>query len=223
MRNSRRQKFYNLPIGGKVHLSGIIWGRNFDRFFSLQLNWRKLLPDVFYLFYMLQFNVVPKDSHMWHETWHLGWSMTCWYVTFPWLQNWTKDAMFRDQWKPLVDDGIKPLVNGNEERPGSTFKCFCERSIWGMEISMMFKVIIGNIIKSRIFLRMISKDSVGGKKMKNMSKVGYSFGSMLLFNVNYLCCSTSSTCFDFLRITTSDPECLIAVRQRRTEEWWKIL
>ena len=76
--------------------------------------------------------------------------------------------MFRDQWKPLVDDGIKPLVNGNEERPGSTFKCFCLEHLglgdgniyrwflmWSLEIS-----------SSLAFLWMISKDSVGGKKRK---------------------------------------------------------
>ena len=48
------------------------------------------------------------------------------------------DAMFRDQWKPLVDDGIKPLVNGNEERPGSTFKLNvnCFRIIWNPSSSI---------------------------------------------------------------------------------------
>ena len=74
------------------------------------------------------------------------------------------------------------------------------------------------------FLWMMSKDSVGGKKRKTCQRwVTSADDSMLLFNVNYLCCSTSSTCFDFPQITTSDPEWLIAVRQRRTEESWKIL
>jgi len=87
---------------------------------------------------------------------------------------------------------------------------------WSLEIS-----------SSLAFLWMISKGSVGGKKEKHVKG-----GLLLWFHVviqcismlyDFLCCSTSSTCFDFPQITTSDPEWLIAVRQRRTEESWKIL
>lgn len=111
-------------------------------------NWRQ---NLYFICFRCFFNVVPKRQ-LWHET-NLG-LMTCWYL-FPWLQNWkSKDAMFRDQWKPLVDNGIKPLVNGNEERPGSTFK------------------FLGNIIKSRLFDFMISRDSRRVRGFFLMQKVG---------------------------------------------------
>ncbi len=109
-----------------------------------------------------------------------------WYI-FPWLQNWTsKDAMFRDQWKPLVDDGIKPLVNGNEERPGSTFK-FQSLEIWGFEFSsVIFKVVS--------FLWMISRDSpfTSLKKCERLV-TPLSAGDSMLFQTST--CQKSIVCF----------------------------
>ena len=124
-------------------------GENLIGFFSLQSNRHKLVPDVSYVFYMLQFNVVPKkspknsmkrdilvnDDLLDPVTWNHD------FRTGPRIPRMQCSGTNGSHWWMM---GLSPwwMVTKNDLAVPSS----ASASIWGMEISMIFMVVVSNIV-----------------------------------------------------------------------------